>query len=171
MYKEPQSGCVRQHIKMLDTYSEFDLGETDIIALRFAHGDVPKEPLRSIYFDRRPTGGFSPKKNARIIYTVGDTQFSCSIVLDESQCPEAIDQYAKLSSLSIPLNFAKGERDIVYVGGGYHFDLIAKDGKYNMLSWSGSSSIHPLVVELQEVFAKMAQCGHSAEEAFHQKGF
>lgn len=143
------------------------LSETDVFIIRFPNGDGAVGPIKSIHFDRSPTGGLAPNGTPRIIYSVGSTKSTCTLVLDESDCPQAREAYATLMNQALPLNFAQTERDVIPVGSSYTFDFMAKDGKHNLLRWVGHSPKHPFFGVVDGAFNAVAQCGTSADTAFH----
>jgi hypothetical protein len=170
-----ETGCVdRGLFEVLEAPTdEYDeaLGNTDIRVGRLP--DTGNGLAALIQFDRRFGGLGVFQGPPRVLLSVGDfNKRTCTVVLSESDCPEAEAVYRRLASQSLPIEFQFEEPSAISVMHGTTFYLRTADGNGNETSWRYvGSPAHPMETEINRAMAELSRCLAPAHAAYQDKRF
>ena len=148
---------------------EGNLGNTDIRIGKLP--DTGNGLAHLIYFDRR-FGGLGWFQGApRVRLSVGDFNGrTCTVVMDETECPESAEVYRRLASQALPIGFQFEDPSGLSVMHGTTYYLQSFDGNGNEIRWSYvGSPAHPMQLEIDRAIDELTRCLSAADSAYRQE--
>jgi hypothetical protein len=135
-----------------------DLGNMDIRIGRLP--DTGNGLAHLIHFDRRFGGLGEIQGPPRVRLSVGDfNKRTCTVVVDEVDCPESAEAYRRLASQTLPLGFLFDDPSGLSLMHGTTYYLQSFDGNGNETRWSYyGSPAHPLQKEIDKTIADLSRC-------------
>ena len=165
-----ETGCVARGLfEAMENPGELpngDLGNTDIRIGRLP--DTGNGLAHLIHFDRRFGGLGQVQGPPQVRLSVGDfNQRTCTVVMDEADCPEAAEAYRRLASQTLPLGFLFEDPSGLSLMHPTTYHLQSFDGNGNETRWSYSGSpAHPLQDEIDRTIDGLSRCLAPAAAAY-----
>ncbi|WP_156969944.1 hypothetical protein [Arenimonas malthae] len=167
-----ETGCVERGLfeamEEPGDLPEGDLGNTDIRVGRLP--DTGNGLAYLVHFDRRFGGLGQVMGSPRVRLSVGDwNKRTCTVVMDQDECPESAEVYQRLASQSLPLGFLFEDPSGLSLMHGTTYYLQAFDGNGNETRWSYyGSTAHPLQNEIDRAIDGLSRCLSHVQAAYRR---
>ena len=168
-----EAGCVERGLfEAMEEPGELpddDLGNTDIRIGRLP--DTGNGLAHLVHFDRQ-FGGLGRFQGApQVRLSVGDwNERTCTVVMQEAECPESVEIYRRLTSQTLPVGFLFEAPSGLSLMHGTTYYLQSFDGNGNETRWSYyGSPPHPMQSEIDKAIAGPSRCLASAHAAYRDE--
>ena len=152
-------------VLLLPNDFETQISLTDIRIGRLP--DTGQGPGLLAHFRRHLDGRFGQSTaEPDLFLAVGDWERSCSLLIEMNTCPGAMEAYATLASMSIPIGYAFHKPQPFQVMHGDMYFLSVRDGHGNQTDWSYYGLDHPLRESISSALDSLEACAEPAARKF-----